>query len=210
MREIFPGVRHWTAFHPGIRADVSSYYVEPVGVLIDPMVPDEGLDPFGEGPPPRQVVLTSGNHTRDAERFAEAFGIPIRVSAEGRERIGDALDVELYDACEEIAPGVQPIHVGVLSPDEYALHLTATEGALALADGAVGHGAALAFVPDGLIGEDPEAVKDGLRQRFLMLLELDFEHLLLAHGDPLVGRGKQALRDFAASPFGPLGRGRAA
>lgn len=202
MREIFPGVRHWTTFHPGIRADVSSYYVEPAGVLIDPMVPDEGLDAFGEGPLPRQVVLTSGNHTRDAERFAQAFRIPIRVSAEGRQRIGDALEVELYDAREEVAPGVQAIHVGVLSPDEYALHLTATEGALALADGAVHYGAALAFVPDELIGDDPGDVKDGLRRRFLTLLDRDFDHLLLAHGDPIVGHGKQALRDFATSPAG--------
>ena len=111
MNEIFPGVRHWTTFHPGIQADVSSYYVEPAGILIDPMVPDAGLGAFGEGPLPQQIVLTSGNHTRDAERFAEAFGIPIRVSIEGRERIGDALKVELYDAREEIAPGVQAVHV---------------------------------------------------------------------------------------------------
>jgi hypothetical protein len=210
MREIFPGVGHWTTFHPGIRADVSSYYVEPARVLIDPMVPDEGLDAFDDGPPPQQVVLTSGNHTRDADRFADAFGIPIRVSVEGKQRIGEALDVDVYDAREEVAAGVQAVHVGVLSPDEYALHLTATEGALVLADGANHYAAALAFFPDELLGDDPEEVKEGLKRRFLTLLERDFDHLLFAHGDPIVGRGKKALRDFATSPGRQPERGRTA
>jgi hypothetical protein len=32
------------------------------------------------------------------------------------------------------------------------------------------------------------------------LLELEFDCLLLAHGEPLVGGGKRALREFVASP----------
>ena len=32
----------------------------------------------------------------------------------------------------------------------------------------------------------------------LGLLERDFEHLLFAHGDPIVGNGKTALRAFVA------------
>jgi hypothetical protein len=203
MREIFPGVQHWTAFHPAIQARVSSYYVESSGVLIDPMVPEEGLEAVvGDGPLPQQVVLTSGNHARDADRFADAFGIPIRASVEGKERLGDALEVEIYDSHEEVAPGVQAIHVGILSPDEYALHLTATEGAIALADGANHYAPTLAFFPDELLGDDPEEIKEGLKRRMLTLLERDFDHLLFAHGDPIIGRGKKALRDFATSPAG--------
>jgi hypothetical protein len=203
MREIFPGVQHWTAFHPAIQAHVSSYYVESSGVLIDPMVPEEGLEAVvGDGPLPQQVVLTSGNHARDADRFADAFGIPIRASVEGKERLGDALDVEIYDSHEEVAPGVQAIHVGILSPDEYALHLTATEGAIALADGANHYAPTLAFFPDELLGDDPEEIKEGLKRRMLTLLERDFEHLLFAHGEPITKHGKTALRDFVTSPVG--------
>ena len=33
--ELLPGLYHWTAFHPGIGSRVSSYYVEPAGVVID-------------------------------------------------------------------------------------------------------------------------------------------------------------------------------
>lgn len=200
-REIAPGIVYWTAFHEGIGADVSSYFVPDAGLVIDPKLPAGGFDAILDHGRPQQVVLTSGNHTRDAQRFADECGIPIRVSPEGAERIAGALDVELYVADEEIAPGVRALHVGRLSGDEYALHLTATPGgsALALADGLIRYGEDPHFVPDHLIGDDPEGVKRGLVERFDALLELDFEHLLFAHGQPVVGNGKTALRDFVES-----------
>ena len=199
MREIFPGVLHWTAFNPNIDASVSSYYVEPAGVLIDPMVPDDGLDAFRGREKPQQVVLTSGNHTRHADRFADAFGCAIVTSREGAERIGDALSVEIYSDGDDVAPGVRAVHIGVLSPDEYALHLTVTEPAIAIADGVNHYADTLGFFSDDLLGDDPDAIKNGLKQRLQTLLERDFEHLLFAHGDPIVGNGKAALRDFATN-----------
>ena len=53
----------------------------------------------------------------------------------------------------------------------------------------------MAFVPDGLMDE-PEWAKAGLREAYRALLHLDFDHMLLAHGDPVVGGGKEALRAF--------------
>src|SRR5687767_1742010 len=41
MREVLDGVHHWTAVHPIIDAEVSSYYVAPSRTLIDPMATDE-------------------------------------------------------------------------------------------------------------------------------------------------------------------------
>ncbi len=68
--------------------------------------------------------------------------------------------------------------------------------ALACADGVVeSAGAGLGFVPDSLM-DDPEQTKRGLLDAYAQLLELDFDLLLLAHGEPLVGGGKQALREF--------------
>lgn len=195
MREIFPGVYHWTTFHPPIGARVSSYYVRPAGVLIDPKVPEDGLESLpGE---PQQVLLTSGHHDRDAQRIAEAFGIPIRVSREGREYLGGALDVEVFNDGDEIAPGVTAIHVGKLSDDEGAFHIALGDGAISFADGLIRYRGELGFVPDELIGDDPESVKRGLKEAFSGLLAHEFDNLLFAHGDPLVGGGKEALRRFA-------------
>ena len=202
MREIFPGVFHWTAIHPNLNTPVSSYYVEPAGVLIDPILPESGLDAFAGRSRPQQVLLTSGNHVRDAERFSEAFGCAIVVSREGAERIGGALQTEIYSESEDVAPGVRAVHIGILSPDEYAFHLDFDEGAIALADGLTRYGDVLGFFPDGLLGDDPQRIKEGLKQQFATLLDRRFEHLLLAHGDPIVGGGRAALADFVASPVG--------
>ena len=50
--------------------------------------------------------------------------------------------------------------------------------------------------------DDPEQTKQGLRDAYRRLLELDFDVLLLAHGRPLVSGGKQALREFADRRLG--------
>jgi hypothetical protein len=200
MREVIPGIFHWTTLHESIGVRVSSYYVEPAGIVIDPKVPEEGLEALPGTP--QQVVLTTGLHDRDAQRFADAFDIPIRASFEAAERLGDALTIEPFNDGDEVAPGVTAIVIDVLCPDECALHIAVDKGAIAFADGLIRYGDALAFVPDDLLGAHPDRVKDGLKQAFLGLLTRDFDHLLFAHGEPLIGGGKAALRDFATSPVG--------
>lgn len=197
MRELFSGVYHWTAFHQPINSRVSSYYVQAAGVVIDPKLPEEGLETLPGTP--QQVLLTSGHHDRDAERIAEHFGIPIRTSREAADYLGGKLQVEPFGDGDEVAPGVTAIHIGNLSDDEGAFHIAVADGAIAFADGVVRYGGRLGFVPDELIGEHPDQVKEGLKNAFRGLLNRDFENLLFAHGDPLVGGGKSALREFANS-----------
>jgi hypothetical protein len=84
MQEIAPGIFHWTAFHKGIGMRVSSYYVEPAGVVIDPMVPEDGLDVFEGHEPPRQALLTTRHHYRGCDEFAERFdGFAVACSSAG-------------------------------------------------------------------------------------------------------------------------------
>jgi hypothetical protein len=198
MREIVPGIFHWSAFHEPIHAKVSSYYVQPAGIVLDPKVPEDGLEALPGKP--QQVALTSGHHSRDAQRFAGAFDIPIRASRQAAEHLGDsALEIQTFSDGEQLAPGVMAIHIGVLSPDEGALHLAVAEGALAFADGLNRNGGTLGFFKDELLGDEPERVKRELKQAFKGLLTLDFDHLLFAHGEPLIGGGKAELRDFVTT-----------
>jgi hypothetical protein len=194
VNEVFPGVFHWAVLHEPIQAPVSSYYVAPAGVVLDPKVPEGGLDELPGRP--EQVVLTTGLHHRDAQEFADAFDIPIRAPEEARQRLGDSLDVRPFADGEEIAPEVTALSIGVLAPDEYALHLTVDKGAIAFADGIHRYGGALGFFPDNLLGDDPDGVKRGLADAYRGLLNRDFDHLLFAHGDPVVGGGRAALTEF--------------
>lgn len=200
MNEIVPGIFHWTAHHDGLGATVSSYFITPAGAVLDPKIPDGGWEALPAKP--QQVLLTSGHHHRDAGDCAQTFGIPIRASREGAEHIGDRLQVEVFSDGDEPAPGITAIHIGKLSPDEGAFHIAVGQGAIAFADGLIRYGGALGFFPDDLLGEHPDRVKEGLKQAFGGLLVRDFAHLLFAHGDPLVGGGKAALREFIASPAG--------
>lgn len=202
MQTILPGLFHWTTFHDGIGARVSSYYVERAGALIDPREPEDGIEAVGGDDRPQQVILTSGLHARHAERFAAAFGCVIRASPEALDRLDGALDAQVYSEGEEVAPGVTPIYIGAIAPDEYALQIDVDGGAICFADALVRYGETIGFVPDALMGADPAAVKDRLRNALRGLLTRDFDHLLFAHGDPLIGGGKTALRDFLKRPVG--------
>ena len=48
------------------------------------------------------------------------------------------------------------------------------------------------------MGDDPAAVRAGLRESLRRLLDLEFDNLLFAHGEPLIDGGRVALREFVA------------
>jgi hypothetical protein len=200
IREVLPGIHHWTAIHPRIRLPVDSYYIDPARVVLDPMVPREGLEWFEQRETPNEIVLTNRHHLRHSERFAEAFGCPIRCSDAGLHEFERGPKVEGFAFGEELAPGITAYQVGALCPDDTALHIRIADGAaLAFADGLTHpRGGRLTFVPGFLMGDDPSPVRAGLRESLRRLLDLDFDNLLFAHGEPLIGGGRVALREFVA------------
>jgi hypothetical protein len=195
MQEILPGVFHWTRQHPKINFEVSSYYLPEEGVLIDPLVPEEGFDAFDT--PPISVLLTNRHHYRDSDKFAERFGCTVLCVDLGLHEFKKGEKVTAFNFGGTLAGGIEAVEIGVICPDETALVIPRAEGIIALADGVVRMGdGPLGFVPDEYMGEDSEAIKGGLREAYRGLLDREFDHLLLAHGNPWVGGGRQALREF--------------
>ena len=183
VEEIVPGVLHWAAFRETIGQPVQSYYLVEARALIDPMLPEAGVEAFEGRPAPERILLTNRHHYRDSDHFREAFGCPVLCHEAGLHEFEDGPQVDGFAFGDEVAPGVVAREVAAICPEETALHLPAAR-AMSFADGLVRYGGELAFVPDHLLGEDPEAVKRGLRAAFTRLLEHDFDHLLVAHGDP--------------------------
>jgi glyoxylase-like metal-dependent hydrolase (beta-lactamase superfamily II) len=197
MDEILPGIFHWTAFHEGIGMDVSSYYVEDSGTLLDPMLSAEGIGWFRERRAPERIVLTIRHHYRHSGAFAEEFGIEVWCHEDGLHEFEGGPDVRGYSAGDTLAPGIEALDLVGLSPDDTALRIDAAGGVLAFGDALVNYGGGrVGFVPDDLIGDDPEAIKRDLRASLERLLQQDFDHLFFAHGEPIVGGGRRALEQF--------------
>jgi hypothetical protein len=116
MREVLPGVVHWTARHPNIGTEVSSYWLVPERVVLNPMLPPEGLRAFG-AEPPEAVLLTNRHHLRDSERF----GVPIHAPTTGLHAFTPDQGVRGYDDGDEPVPGLRARAIGALSDHEYAL-----------------------------------------------------------------------------------------
>jgi hypothetical protein len=202
MEEIAPGVLHWTAYRDTIGEDVHSYYDLASGTVLDPMVPLQGLDAF-DGRPVHRIVLTNRHHYRDADAYRERFGCPVLCHEAGLHEFSDGREVLGFAFGDELAPGVRALEVGVLTPEETAVHLEAGgSGALAFADALIrGDHGELGFVPDALLGDDPQAIRAGLRKAFERLAEeQEFDALLMAHGEPMRHGARTALRTFATAP----------
>src|SRR3954466_6159331 len=201
MDEIADGLFHWAAHYDRIGQDVHSHFHAPSGTLFDPMEPAEGLGWFERtGRIPRRILMSNRHHWRHIPRYVEAFGIPVLCHEAGLHEFADGREVEGFAFGDELAPGVRAHAVGVLTPEETAVHLEAGgTGALAFADAVVrGRSGELAFVSDRLLGDDPEAIKAGLRSAFARLAaELTFDALLMAHGEPQSRDGRSALAAFA-------------
>jgi hypothetical protein len=202
MQEVIPGLFHWTAVHPNIHSEVSSYWLERSGVLFDPLVPaQEGLEWFAtRAAAPAAILLSNRHHYRHADSFAERFDCPVLCNRLGLHAFSDGRAVEGFDVGDPLPGGVLACELDAICPDDTALYMP-EQRAVVLADGVVrggpyGGSGPLGFVPDSLM-DDPSATKRGLLDACVRLLaERDFDHLLLAHGGPVIGDGRELLRDL--------------
>ncbi|HEY2769517.1 MAG TPA: hypothetical protein VGI87_03075 [Solirubrobacteraceae bacterium] len=199
MQEIAPDLWHWTAHHEHISTPVSSYYLAGDRVLIDPMIPEEGLDWFEQYGRPEHIVLSNRHHDRDSWRIRDAFGTTVHCISNGLYELEGRGPAESFEFGDELPGGIVVHEVDTICPDECALHLR-DHRALSCADGIVrgADGGQLRFVPDGLMDE-PEQTKEGLRAAYRRLLGLEFDRLLLAHGAPVLTDGAAALESFVGS-----------
>lgn len=200
-KQIVRRLFHWTAMHPEIRIRVSSYYLAEERVLIDPLVPSPGgLAWLKRHGPPEHILLTNRLHSRDSARLVTAFGCTVWCHRSGLYDLDPDLKARPFDGGDALPGGARAFEIGVLCPDESALLLPRVQ-AVAVADGVIRDGnGPLSFVPDELLVDVPsraQGVKRGLKAAYRRLAAEEFEHLLLAHGNPWLHDGRAALRAWA-------------
>ncbi|HEV2813734.1 MAG TPA: hypothetical protein VGW10_10830 [Solirubrobacteraceae bacterium] len=185
MQELLPGLWRWTAKHPswrgGAEPDSPDDWPEDVGcvayaaprslVLIDPLVPDDAfLDDL-------------------VERHDGAVSILQTVRFHGRSR--EALERRYADRlAPEPGPGVEPVPIAGAGESMVWLSEPRT---LVPGDRLLGGGrGGLRMCPDSwmrYLDLDQAALAEALRP----LLDLPVEHVLVSHGEPVLGGGRAAI-----------------
>jgi glyoxylase-like metal-dependent hydrolase (beta-lactamase superfamily II) len=210
--EIAPGIWRWTGrhpqWHPGeFGAEVASFGLEAGDdlLLIDPLLPEDEapvldlLDRLAQGRTTSSLI-TIGYHVRSAEQLAERYGGRIYGPPTCAKRLRNA---ELLSEDPNGPAGTRAYAIGKPRRSERPIWIPSHK--------AVAFGDALVANPDGDLRvwvQDPvdDKLRRFYRERFNPtldpLLELPVEHVLVTHGDPVVGDGAAKLKEaVAAEPW---------
>jgi hypothetical protein len=210
--EIAPGIWRWTAPHPEWQPDVEwgrevasfALAVDETLVLVDPLVPDDvwpRLDELAAGRPIVAALITLPFHVRSSEEVVVRYGP--KASVWGH----PAIAREMRDGAS-----LRPIAPGAPLPGDaqaYAIHRRQetplwfpSHRALAFGDAVVGVDGALRVWEVADSGMRMTWYRNRLVPRLEPLLALDAESVLVTHGPPVVGGGREALGEaLAADPW---------
>lgn len=204
--QIAPGLWRWTGWHEEWKQQVGSIYCETRDgvVLIDPLVPPEDTKRFWgaldhdvqRAGGTVQVLVTVFWHTRSAaamvERFSAKVWAPSRARAAVARRAGSVTDP--FRPGDPLPGGIEAFGTARSNEVLYWIpeHRAVVPGDVLLADGKGG----IRMCPKSWL---PGATGHAeLAASLRPLLDLPVEHVLVSHGDPIIGSGHEALREILA------------
>jgi glyoxylase-like metal-dependent hydrolase (beta-lactamase superfamily II) len=197
IEEVLPGLVQWNAFHEGIGHVVYSSFVLDSGTLIDPMEPEEGLEAVAALAIPQRIVLTNRHHYRHSASYTKHFGCPVLCHKTALGHFAEDSPVQGFSFDEQLAEGVLALELGSICVEETTLLMDVEDGVLSFGDGLTREqDGSLAFMPDTLLGDDPQRVRAGLLRNLRRMLDEDFDALLFAHSEPVLSGGRALLSDF--------------
>ena len=230
ITKIEEGFWRWTAPHPAWTPEkdrpggwgqyVGCVYLEVPGegtVLFDPLAPPEGEDGrrFWEALDRdvarvgRSVIILLGNHyhVREAGSFLERYGGRPGAELWASEAAIPLLEVKVTGAFDEgasLTGGVKAYRIeGLDCPGETVFHI-ASRRALVCADALIGVGGGRLRVPPKHWAADTPEGKRAYRTRFReslrRLADLDFDLVLVSHGEPAYQGGRAAFLEALAAP----------
>jgi hypothetical protein len=230
MEQLTDGLWRWTArhpeWHPGeFGKEVACFLVEADGatVLVDPLLPEpedaasevlDGIDAAVEraGGGRVAITITIPYHVRSSEELWRRYRTSADTTIHGHracaKRLGDRAGFRELEpgavggAGQELPGGVTAHAIGKPRRYETPLHLR-SHGALVFGDAVAEHGDRLRVWSERRVDEKVERF---YRERFnptlQPLLELDFDRVLVTHGEPVMADGKKALRSaLRAKPW---------
>lgn len=191
VEQVVPGVWHWRVRDERIGGEWGCSHAAD-GVLIDPhRLAEDALARLGEI---SAIVLTTSSHQRAAWRLRRELRVPVYLPAAAKQ-VDEEPDVR-YREGDALPGGLQAVFTPGAGTTQHSLLLPRDAGVLFTPDLFVRSAAGpLQWVPFKYMHDPEEAQRSAER-----LLELDFDVLCTAHGAPLVGGAKEALRGLLARP----------
>jgi glyoxylase-like metal-dependent hydrolase (beta-lactamase superfamily II) len=183
-------VRHWSVYEPSVKCEIGCTALKAGSgwVVIDPVpLSQASWEELLAEAPLRAILLTNGNHTRDAANLRKRHQVPIVTAPDTRRDI-DELRPEVTLLPGELLYGIQAIAIPGATPGETAF--VSKTGVMVLGDSVINVSTerGLEFLPDKYC-DDAKQNRESLRK----LLAFDFHTLTLAHGAPVVDRARDKL-----------------
>ncbi len=199
MREILPGIFHWTIEWPGIFPLESYWLRTPAGGILADPIECVDLETIAEAGDTLAVVLTNGWHERSASLFARRTDAPIYLPA-GHEHLFENLTgYQTYSGGDTLPGDLLAIATPGQRADggEQAL-LSPLHGGTLIVGDCLGTAAKWTPWPELPLGGHPRN-HPVPAETLAHLLEYEFENLLPGHGDPIVGGARAALQKLIES-----------
>jgi glyoxylase-like metal-dependent hydrolase (beta-lactamase superfamily II) len=216
-QQLADGLWRWTArhpeWHPGqFGSEVASFALQASGatVLVDPLLPpdpDAVLELIERQLGERlSILITIPYHVRSSEELRERFGGQVETTIWGHpacaKRLDDKTGFRTFEPGDTLPAGASAYRIGKPRRHETPL-LLPSHRALAFGDAVVEVGGELRVWSDRSVDAD---VKRFYRDRFNPtlepLLEVDFERVLVTHGEPVLEGGRDRLQEaLRADPW---------
>jgi len=181
---------HWSFFAPSLKCEVGCTALKtPSGlVVIDPVpLAEAAWQELLALAPLRAILLTSGNHVRDALALKQKHPVPIVTAPDTRRDITE-LKPDVILLPNELLYGIVAIPIPGATPGETAFH--ANTGVMVLGDAVINTNleTGLEFLPDKYCSDAQQN-----RASLQKLLTFDFHTLTFAHGAPVTTHAKEKL-----------------
>jgi hypothetical protein len=209
MEKLTEGLWRWTArhpeWHPGeFGAEVASFAAQAgdTTLLIDPLLPADPssvLETLDAALGKRVAILiTIPYHVRSAEELWRRYRKNAETSIHGHpacaKRLADGSAFRAIEPGMPLPAGVTAHTIGKPRRFETPLHLP-SHGALVFGDAvAETDGRLVVWTSDRVDAKVERFYRERFNPTLEPLLELDFDSVLVTHGEPLMSGGKRALR----------------
>ncbi|MGB7292433.1 MAG: hypothetical protein WBD99_09700 [Thermodesulfobacteriota bacterium] len=195
MKEIYPGIYTWSWLSPKHGYNFNGYALkgEDGLIIIDPaLMSEEELDDILRLGTPKYIILTNKDHERMAYEFRDRYAAKIYVNEMDSAFLKSSPDQTFRDR-DQLPGDLKVINIPHnKSQGESALLLSKGKGVLFIGDAIIGWPKGeFSLLPEGKYA-DPQKAKDSIG----VLLEHDFDIVLVGDGESILEGGKEAVRRF--------------